>query len=128
MCTLFHAYYSVSTLTDAHLLKPINGDSRKRWRPLVNVNSVCTLTTRQDGMPTRRDGLPTTRDDVCTQKCDNQRTCTCLYDIIKVCALSRTPMLPTEYVQCLRWMYIISLCIYVDDWAPADTRTWPGIF
>ena len=47
-------------------------------------DGVCTLTARPDGMPTRRDGLPAHRDGVCTQNCDDQRTSTCLYDILKV--------------------------------------------
>ena len=42
---------------------------------------MCTLTARPDGMPTRRDGLPAHRDGVSTQKCDNPRTSTCLYDM-----------------------------------------------
>ena len=37
------------------------------------------------------DGLPTHRDGVCTQKCDNPRTSTCLYDILKA---ARTWLFP----------------------------------
>ena len=54
-------------------------------------DGVCTLTARPDGMPTRRDGLPAHRDGVCTQKCDNPRTSTCLYDILKA---ARTWLFP----------------------------------
>ena len=79
-CTLMHTSYGVSTLTDAHSRESTNGDGLTRLRRL---ETVCTLTARPDGMPTRRDGLPAHRDGVCTQKCDNPRTSTCLYDILK---------------------------------------------
>ena len=54
-------------------------------------DGVCTLTARPDGMPTRRDGLPAHRYGVCEQKCDNPRTSTCLYDILKA---ARTRFFP----------------------------------
>ena len=54
-------------------------------------DGVCTLTARPDGISTRRDGLPTHRDGVYTQKCDNPRTSTCLYVILKA---ARTWLFP----------------------------------
>ena len=59
-------------------------DEKRRSNAMTTLgDGVCTLTARPDGMPTRCDGLPAHRDGVCTQKCDNPRTSTCLYDILK---------------------------------------------
>ena len=66
-----------------HLRTLTHGNRRRSDAMATLGDGVCTLTARPDGMPTRCDGLPAHRDGVCTQKCDNPRTSTCLYDTLK---------------------------------------------
>ena len=76
-CTLTHASYGVSTLTDAHSREPTIGDGLMRLRRL---ETVCV---RSPHVQTECLHEATARNGVCTKKCDNPRTCTCLCDIIK---------------------------------------------
>ena len=71
-CTLTHASYGVSTLTDAHSREPTIGDGLMRLRRL---EMVCV---RSPHVQTECLHEATARDGVCTKKCDNPRTCTCL--------------------------------------------------
>ena len=66
---------------------------------------------RPDGMPTRCDGLPAHRDGVCTQKCDNPRTSTCLYDILKAAPTRLFPL--GLYMLVREFMYIRPRYIYL---------------
>ena len=105
-CTLMHTSYGVSTLTDAHSRELTNGDGLTRSRHWE------TLTARPDGMPTRRDGLPAHRDGVCTQKCDNPRTSTCLYDILKAARTWLFPLGLYMLVRALVRMFHTGLSIF----------------
>ena len=67
-------------------------DWRRSDAMAILGDGVCTLSARPDGMPTLRDVLPAHRDGVCTQKCDNPRTSTCSYDILKAARTSLFPL------------------------------------
>ena len=95
---------TLPTLTDAHSREPTIGDGLMRLRCL---ETVCV---RSPHVQTECLHEATARDGVCTQKCDNPRTCTCLYDIIKT---ARTWFLPLGLYMLVRAL----VRMHVSHWA-----------
>ena len=89
-------FYGVSTLTDAHSREPTIGDG------LIRLRCLETVCVRSPHVQTECLHEATARDGVCTTKCDNPRTCTCLCDIIKT---ARTWFLPLGLYMLVRALF-----------------------